>query len=324
MFQPLYPVKMKPAFKDYLWGGRRLIDEWGMPCELEKAAEAWVLSAHPNGQSVADSGPQQGKTLSDLIVQWGGKCLGRRGASKDGFPILIKLIDAAADLSIQVHPNDAYALAREGSYGKTELWYVAQAEENATLLCGFSRSITDEEYTRRIADNTLAEVLNTVPVKEGDVFFIAPGTVHAIGAGVIIAEIQQNSDITYRVSDYGRIGPDGRPRPLHIEKAREVTNLKASEFDGRPHGACTVRDGYMETVLAQCEYFSVTEYHIFESLRLDAGGDTFEALLFLGGDAVLEHGGDRYPARKGDCYFVPAGMGAYTVTGRARLLVTRT
>lgn len=283
-----------------------------------------MLSAHANGQSTAENGEGAGLALSALVERWGKNCLGGHNAAADRFPILIKFIDAADDLSIQVHPDDRYALVKEGSFGKTELWYVVEAEENARLLCGFSRDVTPEEYARRIADNTLVEVMNAIPVKGGDVFFIAPGTVHAIGKGVIIAEIQQNSDITYRVFDYGRKGPDGRLRPLHIDKAREVSSLKRSVFDGRPCGECAAKDGYTETGLAFCDYFSVVEYNIHDSLGLAAGKGTFDALLFLDGRGDVVHGGVKYPARKGDCFFIPAGAGAYTVAGRTRLLLIRT
>ena len=217
-------LKLKPACKDYLWGGHRLVDEYNVDYDGEILAEAWELSCHPDGPSMIMNGPYEGKSLREYLDIVGMEALGTHCRRFREFPILTKFIDARDNLSIQVHPNNGFALQNEGQYGKTEMWYVLDAEEGAFLYYGFKREITREEFARRIEENTLLEVLNAVPVKKGDVLFIESGTLHAIGKGILIAEIQQNSNVTYRVYDYGRVGKDGKKRDLHIEKALAVTS----------------------------------------------------------------------------------------------------
>ena len=219
----LYPMKLTAPCKDYLWGGNRLREEYGKVSDADKIAESWELSCHKDGQSVIADGEFKGLTLSELIEKQGKEVLGDNCKKFDNFPILIKLIDAKDNLSVQVHPNNDYALRVEGEYGKTEMWYIVDCEEGASLYYGFSREISKEEFVERIEQKTLLEVLNKVEVQKGDVLFIEPGTIHAIGKGNLIAEIQQNSNVTYRVYDYGRKGADGKERDLHIEKALQVT-----------------------------------------------------------------------------------------------------
>lgn len=220
----MFPLLLAPSIKDYLWGGRRLADEFGYPCK-EKAAEAWVLSCHKEGPSIVRGGPLDGRPLPQVLEEWGPAALGERAAAFPYFPLLIKLIDARDRLSIQVHPDDAYALRTEGEYGKTEMWYVLDCKPGARLIYGLDTGLTREQFREHIEKGTVTEVCNFVPVHKGDVFFIEAGTLHAIGEGILIAEVQQNSNTTYRVSDYGRLGADGRPRPLHVDKAVEVTRL---------------------------------------------------------------------------------------------------
>ena len=208
--------RLTPAFKDYIWGGTRLRDEYGKKCDYDKVAESWELSCHKDGASVVADGEDKGFTLAEYIDKHGKAVLGTDCEKFENFPILIKLIDAKDNLSVQVHPDNEYALRVEGEYGKTEMWYIVDCDEGATLLYGFKHEISKEEFAERIADNTLLEVTNAVPVKKGDVFFIQAGTLHAIGKGILIAEIQQNSNTTYRIYDYGRVGKDGKPRELHL------------------------------------------------------------------------------------------------------------
>lgn len=318
----LYPIKMTPAFKDYLWGGDKLIKEWGKNCPTPIAAESWELSGHKNGQSVAENGELKGLTLNEIVEKWGKECLGENAQNCDRFPILIKLIDSKQKLSIQVHPDDAYSLQNEGEFGKTEMWYIVDAEPNSGLMCGFKRDITKEEYAESIKNNTLTALLNFIPVQKGDVFFIAPGTVHAICEGTIIAEIQQNSDITYRVYDYGRVGPDGNQRPLHIEKALDVSNLKGQAYNGKPIGEKEIKTGYSQTLLAQCEYFTVTELKIDSECALYSDKDSFSALTFTAGDGFIQWGNEKAAFKKGDTFFIPANMGAYQIIGKATVLLS--
>ena len=222
-------LKLKPACKDYLWGGRRLIEEYGKESDGDILAETWELSCHPDGPSVIDNGPYAGRTLQQYIDAEGKAVLGTNCRRFRDFPILTKFIDARDNLSIQVHPDNWYALKNEGQYGKTEMWYVMDAGEQAFLYYGFKREISREEFQERIQKDTLLEVLNAVPVQKGDVLFIESGTIHAIGKDILIAEIQQNSNVTYRVYDYGRVGRDGKKRDLHIEKALAGSHRKGQE-----------------------------------------------------------------------------------------------
>lgn len=210
-------IELKPACKDYLWGGEKLRDNYGIDSPLHPLAEAWMLSCHPDGPNMVVSGPHAGKTFPAYIEAVGRGCLGADCEAFSDFPILIKLIDAKGDLSIQVHPSDDYALAHEHQLGKTEAWYVMDCDEGATLYYGFRHQIGKEELARRAQDGTLTDVLNAVPVEKGDLFFIPSGTIHAIRKGILVAEIQENSNVTYRVYDYGRTGADGKPRQLHLD-----------------------------------------------------------------------------------------------------------
>ncbi|MBR5012001.1 MAG: class I mannose-6-phosphate isomerase, partial [Clostridia bacterium] len=200
-----YPLLLTPAFKDYIWGGYNLKQNYYPTSPFDKTAEAWVLSAHKDGESAVTNGELVGKTLAEAIECFD-KPLGVNSERFPFFPILIKMIDAEDNLSVQVHPDDKYALENEGGFGKTEMWYVVDHKPDACLYYGFKQDISREEFERRISDNTLTDVLNAVKVKKGDCFFIPAGTIHAIGKGMLIAEIQQSSNTTYRVYDYGRVG----------------------------------------------------------------------------------------------------------------------
>ena len=295
-----------PTCKDYIWGGQRLKTDFGIQSGLNPLSEAWVLSCHPDGPSVLADGPDRGMTLRAWLDKAGKEALGTACEAFEDFPMLIKLIDAKKDLSIQVHPSDAYALEHEGQYGKTEMWVVLDAEPGASLYYGFDREVSLEEFSSRVSDGTLTEVLRKVPVKPGDVFFIPSGTLHAIGAGLVIAEIQQNSNVTYRVFDYGRLGADGKPRALHVEKALAVT-------DRRPAPALDFGEH-----LGDCRYFTTDGYQ--GDFRGDCDGTSFHALLFTEGQGSLTCGGETREVRKGQCWFLPAGSGEYQVTGDVRTL----
>lgn len=305
----MYTLKLKPALKDYLWGGTRLRTEFNMQSDLEKVAEAWVLSTHKDGPSVVLNGELAGKTLTQAIEEFGKDCLGSRGNEFSYFPILIKLIDAKDDLSVQVHPDDDYALRVEGEYGKTEMWYIVDHEEDAALYYGLKEVISKEEFCKSIADNTVTEVLNRVPVHKGDVFFIPAGTIHAIGKGILIAEIQQNSNATYRVSDYGRLGADGKPRPLHIEKAVAVAELAP------PKAQKQLENG----VLADCDYFKVRLLNINQNEDIIVDDTSFSTLLCLDGTFTV----DGVTLSKGEAAFVPAGRGTVSCVGNATVIESR-
>lgn len=317
----MYPIKLKPAFKDYLWGGTRLRDDFGKNCDFDKIAESWELSCHKDGNSVVADGEFAGLTLAQYIEKEGKSVLGTNCEKFENFPILIKLIDAKDNLSVQVHPNNEYAQRVEGEYGKTEMWYVVDCDEGASLLYGFKHNITKEEFRERIENNTLLEVTNSVPVKKGDVFFIEAGTLHAIGKGILIAEIQQNSNTTYRIYDYGRVGADGKPRQLHIDKAVDVTNLCPAK--PYPQSEPVDMGGWTKKRLAKCEYFTVDVINVDTSASLEADKSSFVNILVLDGGCVLSsEGNDAVELKKGDSVFIPAGLGKFELTGKCSAVMT--
>ena len=308
----LSPVKLSPAFKDYLWGGTKLKEKYNKKSDLEIVAESWEMSCHKDGQSTVITGEYAGKTLSEYVGILGKDALGKKAEKFSYFPLLIKFIDAKDNLSIQVHPADDYALKVEGEYGKTEMWYVLEAEEGAYLYYGFNRDITKEEFSERIKNNTILEVLNKVNVKSGDVFFIDAGTVHAIGAGLMICEIQQNSNTTYRVYDYDRRDKEGNARPLHVEKAIEVSKLtKAPELKKAE-----------DDVLASCEYFTVKKAMVNGDTTLKIDENSFVSLIVVNGDGEIALGKDKLTVTKGDSIFVPAQNGEIKMNGQMEVIVS--
>lgn len=312
-------IKLSPAFKDYIWGGTRLRDDFGKDCDFDRIAESWELSCHKDGSSVVSDGPFSGMTLTEYIEKKGKSVLGENCRKFADFPVLIKLIDAKDDLSVQVHPDNEYAMRVEGEYGKTEMWYVVDCDPGASLLYGFSHNISKEEFAARINDNTLLEVTNSVPVHKGDVFFIRAGTLHAIGKGMLIAEIQQNSNTTYRIYDYGRVGKDGRPRELHVEKAKDVTSLCPAE--PYPSSPEEQHDGYTSKLLSSCEYFTTKLLSVETKAALEADNTSFHSLLVLDGEGQVSCDGAT-SFKKGDSIFIDADTGKYEITGKATIILT--
>ena len=313
--------KLAPAFQGYLWGGTKLRDVYGKQCDLPKVAESWELSTHPAGECRISGGEFDGLTLEEYAKRAGDKVLGTNTLAFDRFPVLIKLIDAKDPLSIQVHPSDEYALKVEGEYGKTELWYVMDCEPGAYLYFGVNRPVTKEEFRRRIQDNTVLEVLNRVEVHPGDVFFIQAGTIHTIGAGILICEIQQNSNCTYRVYDYGRRGADGKPRELHVEKALEVSDFQPSDTSSHSRAPEAVAGGTVQR-LGACKYFAVDRLQVEDEMELEVGEDSFVSLLVTQGRGVLEGPENTLEFRPGDSLFLPAGAGKVRVLGPCTLVKT--
>lgn len=308
-------LKLAPGFKDYLWGGRRLVEEYHKQYEGDVLAESWELSCHPDGPSKITNGSYAGKTLQEYIDQEGREVLGTHCRRFRDFPILAKFIDAKDNLSIQVHPNNRYALKNEGQYGKTEMWYVMDSGRDAYLYYGFKTEISREEFEKRIQEDTLLEVLNAVPVQKGDVLFIESGTIHAIGKDILIAEIQQNSNVTYRVYDYGRVGKDGKKRDLHIEKALAVTNRVP-----------IIRDKSSYPHVADCDYFTVDKLNLDGRVMKRMEGlvseESFASILILDGEGRITMGEEALPYQKGDSFFLSAGSGTYQIEGVCDALVT--
>ena len=318
-----YPMKLNAPLKDYLWGGTRLRDEYGKQTALPIVAESWELACHRDGKSVIANGAAAGETLEAWLARAGQEMLGRNAARFSYFPLLIKLIDAHDNLSVQVHPDDDYALRAAGEYGKTEMWYIADAAPGAEIIYGFAREITRAEFHQRIADGSLLDVVRRVPAARGDVFFIPAGTLHAIGRGILICEIQQNSNTTYRVYDYGRIGADGRPRDLHLAQALDVTCLTPAAMQTERGMAEELCGGARIRLLAACDYFTVHHLALEGACSLAAGDDSFCCITMLAGSAVLRWTGAPLTVQKGESVFLPAGLGAYTLEGAAELILSK-
>lgn len=311
------PLRLKPCLRSYLWGGTRLREEYHKT-GAGIIAESWELSVRSDGPTLIGSGAHCGESLADILCAAPAGMAGTRCGIAP-FPLLIKLIDAQKDLSVQVHPSDASACREKGEQGKTEMWYVVDCEPESTLFLGFSRAVTPDELRQRAQDGTICEVLNRVAVHPGDVFFVRPGTVHAIGAGILVAEIQQNSDTTFRVYDYNRLGADGKPRQLHLERAIEVMNCAPAQGAADTLLPCPP-DGVQEVLT--CEYFRVRRAEVKRRIDLSTEGGSFTHLMCVRGGGDILCGGRNYPFRQGDSYFLPAALGEYAVEGDGSLLLS--
>ena len=312
-------VKLIPALKQTIWGGQRLKDVYDGK-GMENIAESWVLSCHPAGESRIAEGDFAGKTLQEVLAQNGRAVLGEK-CPPGAFPLLIKLIDAADDLSVQVHPGDEYARLHENSFGKTECWYLLDAAEDAQLIFGMKDELTREQFRKAIEDNTLLSHVRRVKVHAGDVAYIPAGTLHAIGRGILLAEVQQSSDVTYRVYDYGRL-QNGKPRDLHIRQAIDVTNLTPSNASLAPAGQEEDCGGYLTQTLCRCERFCMTKLLVRSAYEGFAGTDSFLSLVVLAGEGSYRDGSTAFPLKKGDSVFVPAGEGKFSIEGKLTLLLT--
>lgn len=311
-------LQLQPIHKDYVWGGNTLIKQFHMETNKDTIAESWTLSCHPDGESVDLLSK---RTLSD-VLQSHPEYAGTKAMTFTRFPIMVKLIDANRDLSIQVHPNDAMGQKLENEYGKTEMWYVLDHAPNAFLYYGFQSDITKEELQESLEQGTILDKLNKVYVKTGDVFFVRAGTVHAIGAGIVIAEIQQNSNATYRLFDYHRLDADGKPRPLHIEKALLASNLNKSDIPVQLH----TQGNYKETSsmqLISCEYFTVRKIALVDYATQYIDETSFMHLQIVdGGGHIMDSDHKKIAFRKGDSFFITANHGALSLYGNATILAT--
>ena len=296
-------LKLKPACKNYLWGGRRLINEYGIDFDENVLAEAWLLSAHIDGISTVEN--CAGKNFRDYLNEHGLKVLGENCRRFKEFPILIKLIDAQDNLSVQVHPPDDYAKKFENQLGKHEMWLILDAAPDAFIYYGVNRAVTKAEFEEKIKRGTLLEILNKVHVKRGDNFFIPAGTIHSVGKGILLAEIQQSSNVSYRIFDYGR------GRQLHIEKALDVANLKPVERDANksPH-------------LATCDYFTVDKINLNGKFTGTVDDKTFLSVIILNGNGKISAGDETFNFCKGDSYFIPADVGSWQLEGAGEILLT--
>lgn len=318
------PFLLKPAAKDYLWGGTRLNDDFAKNIDIEPLAETWECSTHPDGVSTVANGRHKGARLSEVLAD-NPSYLGTH-PEPGGLPILIKMIDAKKDLSVQVHPDNVYAFSREnGQRGKNEMWYVLDAAKDASLLYGFHHAVDREKLRRSIERGSIEKHLLRVPVKKDDVFYIPAGMVHAIGAGALIAEIQESSNLTYRMYDYGRVERDGKKRELHIDKALDVADLGGNEEPRQPLRVLRYKPGCALELLCRCSHFEVQRMLLNtercrELVEYQADSISFRVLLCIGGCGTVFCGeNEPFPYFKGDCIFFPADSKG-RLHGRAEFL----
>lgn len=316
----MYPIKLNPIFKEIVWGGDRLKTDYGYESDLNNIAEAWVLTARNDGDNTIKNGEYAGQSFTELIKS-NPIFLGKKGEKYNEFPLLIKFIDAKSDLSIQVHPDDDYARVHENSLGKTEAWYVLDCSDNAELIYGFNKEITKEEFENSIKDNSFLNHVNKVKVKKGDIFFIEAGTLHAIGGGILLAEVQQNCNTTYRVYDYGRL-VDGKPRELHIEKALDVTNtlppVRSAEAEGKEE---LCGDAKLQK-LCSCEFFAMTSLKLNGKYEYNCDENSFLSVLILDGNGSITVDNTAVSVKKGDSIFIPANSGKVHFSGEFNSLLS--
>lgn len=317
-------LSLYPTLKETIWGGRTLIEEYGFETDKDNAAEAWLLSCHKDGPSFVLSGKYKGKTLAEVIETEGKACLGTNNADTVDFPVLIKIIDARDKLSVQVHPNDSYARAVENENGKTEAWYVLACDDGASLIYGVNHNMSKEEFAAAIENGTLLDDVNVVKVNPGDVVFIPSGMLHAIGEGILLAEVQQSSNSTYRVFDYNRRDKNGNLRELHIKKAVDVVDLNVTAVDFSAEGENVKFNNAEKTYLTGCDYFKMTSVKIDGEYEDTIDETSFVSLLVLDGKGTLTAEGQNIELKKGSSIFIPAGKGKYTVSGTLEILETRT
>lgn len=321
------PFLLEPVGKDYLWGGQRLKDEFHKKIDMVPLAETWECSTHPDGPSLVKSGELAGMKLDEVLCKHP-EYLGSHPCTMGELPILIKLIDASQDLSVQVHPTDEFAFANEdGDSGKSEMWYVLDAAPGAELIYGLKQDVSREELEEALKRGDVDRMLRHIPINKDDVFYIPAGTIHALGDGALVAEIQQNSNLTYRMYDYERLDKDGKKRPLHVEKALEVACLTRSVSPRQPMRVLRYQPGMARELLCRCKYFEVHRMLMNTTHRqkLTFSADTlsFRVLLCIEGQGSMEFEGESLDFRKGDCIFVPADSVVCELSGSAHFLDVR-
>ncbi|KGO84590.1 mannose-6-phosphate isomerase [Flavobacterium rivuli WB 3.3-2 = DSM 21788] len=313
----LYPLVFEPILQDRIWGGTKLKTDLGKNIPTQTTGESWELSTVQDNVSVVKQGEYAGKPLTDLLEQFPAEVLGTKVHEQFGtqFPLLFKFLDAKEDLSIQVHPNDELAKKRHNSFGKTEMWYVMQADEGSRIIVGFKEKSSPEEYLDKLKNKNLIDILNEQPVKKGDVYFLETGTIHAIGAGIVIAEIQQTSDITYRIYDWDRVDANGNGRQLHVEEALEAMNYNPT--DTKKEYTKNINES---NVTVDCPYFTTNYFPLEGSADITKDGKSFNVYICTEGEYSIDAEGETYSFKKGDTVLIPAALKAFTLNGRATLL----
>lgn len=317
-------LKLIPAGKDYLWGGMRLREEYGKKIDLTPLAETWECSVHPDGPSYIMNGDFKGRSLTDVLKEYP-EYLGTKVKNGE-LPVLVKFIDARKDLSVQVHPDDEYARKYENQNGKTEMWYVIDADEGASLIYGFQHRVTPEILQDAVNAGTLDKHLQKVEVHKGDVFYVPAGTVHGIGAGILIAEIQESSNVTYRVYDYDRVDKNGKKRELHFSKAVQVMDMGITPDVKQKPRMVKHYPGCSRELLCRCKYFETEQIQVTKGFSFSVKEESFQILMCLDGYGQVETmDADKKPVRfsKGETMFLPAGLGRCLVVGDAAVLKIR-
>lgn len=314
-----YPMKLIPATVEAVWGGTRLMDgKWNKKGVGANIAESWELACHEKGESMIVNGEFSSRKLSGVLLD-NPDFLGKKDKEFSFFPILVKLIDSKDNLSIQVHPNDEYAMRVEGEYGKTEMWYIVDAKKGGGVYCGFKEPISKEQLAKALAEGKITDYLNFIEVKKGDCLFIPAGTVHAICGGILLCEVQQNSSITYRLYDYDRVDGNGNKRQLHIDKAIEVTDtskvVKANENSEK------IDENTL--MLASCKYFTASEITCNEEYTFEVDEDSFVSLTVVDGSGAIMANGSCITLDLGDTVFLPAGLGKVDIYGNLKAISAR-
>jgi len=312
-----YPLQFEPILKERIWGGEKLKTILNKPITSKITGESWELSTVEGDVSIVANGELKGKSLMDLINETPNEILGTEVYKRFGkqFPLLFKYLDAREDLSIQVHPNDKLAKERHNSFGKTEMWYVTQADADARIIVGFKENSSKEEYLEHLNDKTLVSILDSVKAKPGDVFFLETGTVHAIGAGLVVAEIQQTSDITYRLYDFDRKDAQGNTRELHVDLALDAINYNKVDTQKKYETKTNTSN-----VVVDCPYFTTNFLPLENKLEVSKSGETFTVYMCIEGNFEIEYDGFKQSYKKGDTVLVPAEINAFILNGNASIL----
>ena len=318
----MYPIKFDPVFKNKIWGGRNLKRLFNKNISEGPVGESWEIASHDNGQSIIKNGTYRGMTIQELIAYQGQLIFGEKAEDEyyNKFPLLIKLIDARDNLSVQVHPDDQYASKYEdGESGKTEFWYILNAEPGAKIIYGVKENITKQQFKEAVNNSSINKLLNEIEVKSGDCFYIPAGTVHAIGKGIMIAEIQQNSDMTYRVYDWDRVDDNGNSRELHINKALDVIDFKISDYI-KAEELLIKNTDYKLAELINTEYFNVRTVEIYKNYKANTKNNRFYIYMNLGSEVTINYNDGRMKIKKGETVLIPAALGEYEIVGQGVLL----
>lgn len=318
----LYPFKLGPVYKQTIWGGTNIKKHFGRKTPFDKVAESWDVTCRDDGMNIVENGGLRGKTLKAVLDKYGEKILGASSTGKYGerFPLLIKIIDAADKLSVQVHPDDDFARKNGEANGKNELWYIVAAKKGAKLVWGLKENITKEGFREAVKDGTVEETLHTVPVKPGDSFFIKAGTVHAILDGILLMEIQQNSNTTYRIYDWGRVGKDGKPRELHVAKAIDAIHFGKPLTKDSQASVVKKGDTQIQTII-RSKFFDIDKIAV-ESEYANTTHDSFLTVNVIEGTGKITSDKFEEDLKAGDALLLPAYLGDYKISGKIKFLQT--